>query len=130
MNHRRRHDAAGSAVPEFVLVLVVFIPLVLGIIHVGLVLHVRNTVTTAASDGARAGAPLGATPDDAARRTRELIGTAISTRYASHVTASDRVVDGVPVVAVRVEARVPALGLFGPAVTITAVGHAVEQEQP
>ena len=55
----------GSAVVDYVLVMVLLVPLVLGIIQLGLVLHVRNTLTAAASDGARAGAPLGATPDEA-----------------------------------------------------------------
>ena len=57
---RSRPSAAeherGSAVVDFVLVMVVLVPLVLGIAQVGLVLHVRNTLTAAASDGARSAA--------------------------------------------------------------------------
>ena len=40
--------------------MLILIPLVMGIVQLGLVLHVRNTLTAAASDGARAGAPYGA----------------------------------------------------------------------
>ena len=43
----------GAAVVDFVLVLVVLVPLFLGLLQVGLVLHVRNTLTAAASEGAR-----------------------------------------------------------------------------
>ena len=38
---------------DFVLVLVVVVPLFLGIVQLALVLHVRNTLTSAASEGAR-----------------------------------------------------------------------------
>ncbi len=68
----------GSAVVDFVLVMVLLVPLVLGIVQLGLVLHVRNTLTAAASDGARAGAPLGATPEDAEVRARRMITDASS----------------------------------------------------
>lgn len=48
--------SAKSVVPavvDFVLVTVILVPLVLGIMQVALVLHVRNTLTSAASEGAR-----------------------------------------------------------------------------
>ena len=60
----------GAAVVDFVLVMMLLVPLVLGIAQVGLVLHVRNTLTAAASEGARASAPLGATPADGVERAR------------------------------------------------------------
>ena len=53
MHSRPSAADRGSAVVDFVLVMVVLVPLVLGIAQVGLVLHVRNTLTAAASDGAR-----------------------------------------------------------------------------
>lgn len=125
---RRRDD--GSAVVDYVLVLMILVPLVLGIIQLGLVLHVRNTLTAAASDGARAGAPLGATPADGAARARELIRTALADRYADGVSASTTDVGGGEAVVVRVRARVPALGLFGPAVPLDVRGHAVREVAP
>ncbi|MGH3358422.1 MAG: TadE/TadG family type IV pilus assembly protein, partial [Nocardioidaceae bacterium] len=48
----------GSAVVDFCLVMVVLVPLVLGIFQVGFVLHVRNTLTSAASEAARQAATL------------------------------------------------------------------------
>lgn len=115
---------------DYVLVLLVLLPLFLGILQLGLVLHVRNTITAAASDGARAGAPLGATPADAAARTRELIGTALSSRFADDISVSDGSVAGAPTVEVRVRAEVPPLGLFGPGVPLDVTGRAVRQEEP
>ncbi len=126
----RHHDERGSAVVDYVLVLLVLLPLFLGILQLGLVLHVRNTITAAATDGARAGAPLGATPVDAVARTRELIGTALSVRFADDISVSDGSAAGVPTVEVRVRAEVPPLGLFGPGVPLDVTGRAVRQEEP
>jgi Flp pilus assembly protein TadG len=106
------------------------VPLVLGIVQVGLVLHVRNTLTAAASDGARYGASLDQTPAAGAQRTRDLIHGAIAGRYAEDVTAAGIDVDGQPGVEVRVHAEVPALGLFGPAVSLDVEGHAVDEVPP
>jgi Flp pilus assembly protein TadG len=126
----RRRDESASAVVDFVLVMVVLMPLVLGIVQVGLVLHVRNTLTAAASDGARYGASLDQAPEDGAQRTRDLIDGAIAGRYAEDVTAGGTEVDGYPGVEVRVRAEVPALGLFGPAVSLDVEGHAVDEVLP
>ena len=57
--------------------MVLLVPLVLGVAQVALVLHVRNTAAAAASEGARASAPLGATPADGAERTRSMIRAAL-----------------------------------------------------
>jgi Flp pilus assembly protein TadG len=126
----RRRDESAAAVVDFVLIMIVLIPLVLGVIQVGLVLHVRNTLTAAASDGARYGAGLDHTPDDGAQRTRDLIDDAIAGRYASDVSASATEVDGYLGVEVRVHAEVPALGLFGPAMDVDVEGHAVQEVEP
>jgi Flp pilus assembly protein TadG len=125
-----RRDESAAAVVDFVLIMILLVPLVLGIIQVGLVLHVRNTLTAAASDGARYGAGLDHSPDDGAQRTRELIDGALAARYASDVTATETDVDGAPGVEVRVLAEVPALGLFGPAVELDVEGHAVQEVVP
>lgn len=125
----RRSDR-GSAVVDFVLVLVVLLPVFLGILQLALVLHVRNTLTSAASEGARYGATADRGPADAAARTREQIRGAISSRYADHVTAHEVMVDGAPTVEVRVEATVPALGIGGPGIHLSLTGHAVEEQQP
>ncbi len=120
----------GAAVVEFVLVMVLLVPLVLGIAQVALVLHVRNTLAAAASEGARASSPLGASPADGAARTRTMIRAALDDSYADGVTSSWTTVGGLPGAEVEVRADVPALGLFGPSVPITVRGHAVRAVEP
>lgn len=125
-----RRDRRGSAVVDFVLVLVVLVPVVLGVLQVALVMHVRNTLASAASEGARYAATLDRSPADGAARTRRQIDGAISGRYADEVEARPAVVDGAPGVEVVVHATVPALGLGGPGISLTVIGHAVEEQRP
>jgi hypothetical protein len=129
VRHRGRRRQGGSAVVDFVLVLVVLLPLVLGILQLALVLFVRNTLASAASEGARAAATANRGPADGVALTRREIAGAVSGRYARDVTARRVMVDGAPGVEIVVHARIPALGLGGPAVDLTVTGHAVE-EQP
>jgi Flp pilus assembly protein TadG len=126
----RRRDERAAAVVDFVLVMVLLVPIVLGVLQVGLVLHVRNTLTAAASEGARYGATVDRGPDDAAERARSLVGQAVSGRYASDVTAREAPVAGADGVVVQVRATVPALGLFGPGVELNVKGHAVKEVLP
>jgi hypothetical protein len=117
----------GAAVVDFVLVLVVLIPLVLGIIQVGLVLLVRNTLASAASEGARLAATADRGPSDGVALTREQIDGAISGRFAQDVTVRRVMIDGAPHIEISVRAEVPALGLFGPAIELEVSGSAVEE---
>ncbi len=126
----RRRGERGSAVVDFVLVLVVLVPVFLGILQVALVLLVRNTLASAASEGARYAATLDRGPADGAARTRDQIDGAISGRFARDVSAAPTTVDGAPGVEVTVHAVVPALGIGGPGVEFTVTGHAVEEQPP
>lgn len=123
-------DDRGSAVVDFVLVLLVVVPLFLGIAQVALVLHVRNTLASAASEGARYAATYDRGPEDGAAMTRATVAGVLSSRFAADVSAAETTVDGLPGVVVRVDARVPALGLLGPAVGLSVDGHAVEEAVP
>jgi Flp pilus assembly protein TadG len=129
--HRRRRlrsrSERGAAVVDFVLVLLVLVPLFLGILQVSLVLLVRNSLSAAASEGARLAATADRDPADGAALTREQVRAAIAGRYAEDVTVRRVVVDGAPVVEVTIHARVPALGIGGPAVELDVQGHAVEE---
>ena len=125
-----RRDERGAAVVDFVLVLVVLVPLVLGILQVALVLHVRNTLASAAAEGARYAATLDRSPADGVTRTRSQIDGAVSGRFADDVSARPATVDGAPGVEVVVHATVPALGLGGPGIELTVSGHAVEEQRP
>lgn len=124
---RRVRGQRGSAVVDFVLALVVLVPLVLGILQVALVLHVRNTLTAAASEGARYAATADRPLAAGAARTRQQISDALAARFARDVAVTPDMVGGAPGVEVRVVAEVPPLGLWGPAVRLVATGHAVEE---
>jgi Flp pilus assembly protein TadG len=123
----RQRRETGAAVVDFVLVLVVLVPMFLGIVQVALVLFVRNTLTAAASEGARYAATLDHDPADGAARTRSQISGALAGRYAGDVTAHEVTLDGAPAVEVTVHVVVPALGLGGPAVSLDVAGHAIEE---
>ena len=125
----RDRGERGSAVVDFVLVLVVLVPMVLGILQLSLVLLVRNTLAAAASEGARYAATSDRGPADGAALTRRQISGAVSGRFARDVSARVVSVGGAPAVEVTVRAEVPALGLAGPAVALEVSGGAVE-EQP
>ncbi|TCJ29976.1 TadE/TadG family type IV pilus assembly protein [Nocardioides jejuensis] len=127
MRWHRSAAEDGAAVVDFVLVTVVLLPLVLGILQLALVLHVRNTLTAAASDGARLAATADRGPADGVRRTRDQIAGALSARFAREVTARPSIVDGQPGVEIRVVAVVPPLGLWGPATRLELTGHAIEE---
>ena len=119
----------GAAVVDFVLVLVVLVPLFLGILQVALTMHVRNTLAAAASEGARVAATADRAPADGVAATREQIADAIAGRYAEHVSVRRVSVDGAPGVEVTVRAEVPALGLGGPAIEVEVSGRAVEEPE-
>lgn len=117
----------GAATVDFVLATVVLLPLVLGILHVALVLHVRNTLVSAAAEGARVAATADGSLDLGVARTRRQIGTALATRFADGVTARRTMRDGLAVVEVEVVADVPPLGLWGPATHLDVSAHALRE---
>lgn len=112
------------------LVSLVLVPLVLGVLQVGLVMYVRSTLTAAAAEGARYAATLDRGPAAGEARTRQQVSTVLAGRFAAATSAAEVAVGGVPVVEVRVHAEVPPLGLWGPAVSLDVAGHAVEEPQP
>ncbi|OHV37762.1 pilus assembly protein TadE [Pseudofrankia sp. EUN1h] len=124
----RRADA-GSAIVEFVLVSTLLLFLFLGIIQVGLVLHVRNTLAANAAEGARHGANLGVDPADGGPYAQRLIAESIPGRSDTACTGAQ--IDGpgdVPLVQVTCEVRVPlSLLPFGGGVTVHVTGHAVKE---
>jgi len=117
----------GSAVVDFALVLLVLVPLFFGILQVSLVLFVRNTLASAAAEGARVAASADRDLPAGIARTREELRGVLAARYADDVRAATVMIDGVAAVEVTVSASVPALGLGGPGVRVTARGHAVQE---
>jgi len=121
-----RRDAGAAAV-EFVLVGVLLTALFLAIVQLGMDLHVRNVLVASASEGARYGANADRVPAEGADRARELIGEALSARFAGDVSAGTEVVDGAETVVVRVRAPLPVFAWYGPGGTLRVSGHALRE---
>ncbi len=127
-DHRR--SQRGSAIADFALVSVVLVPLFFGILQLALIWHVRTTLVSAASEGARYGAAFDRTAPDAQRRTSDRIDETFGSDFAADVSAFDTAVSGLPGVEVDVSAQVPVLGFWGPEITVHATGHAVKEVLP
>lgn len=119
----------GSAIVEFTLVGVLLTVLFLGLLQLGLALHVRNTLEASAAEGARYAANADRTPEDGAAVTRQLIRDSLADRFAADVTGGFDTADGLPTVYVEVRATLPVVGLLGPPRGIRVRGHALD-EQP
>lgn len=127
MTRLRRRDQRGAAVVDFVLVLIVLVPLFLGILQLALVMHVRNVLTTAASEGARVAATLERGPGDGEAAAAAMVRGSLADRYASAIVATTTSIDGQPAAVVTIRARVPALGFGGPGIDLQVSGRAVEE---
>ncbi len=125
----RSRDERGSAVVDFALVSVLVLALFLAVLQLGFALHVRNTLISCASEGARYGARADAEPGDGTARTRELVTASLSARYAADVTAGVAVVAGARVVTVRVRAPLPVFGPLGISGGLDVTGRAFEEDQ-
>ena len=98
--------------------------LLLAVVQFTLVLLVRNTVQDAAEQGARVAAFADSTLGDGETRTRQLLTASLGTRYASAVSASYTLDDGIRVVEVRVDSPLPVVGLIGFSRSLEVTGHA------
>lgn len=129
MAPRARTGERGAAVVDFVLVLLVLLPLVIGILQLALVLHVRNTLASAAAEGARHAAVAGSSAPAGEAKVKELVDGALSQDFLRTVVVRPAAVGGVPGFEAVVEADVTVLGLGGPAVHVRVAGHAVAEQQ-
>lgn len=114
----------GSAPADFVMVGALLTLLVLSVLQLGLALHVRNTISDAASEGARFAALAGGSLQDGAERTRALIGSALGNAYPVDVSARSTDWLGLPVTEIAVRAPLPVLGLVGVEHGLEVTGHA------
>ncbi|MFL6179886.1 MAG: TadE/TadG family type IV pilus assembly protein [Actinomycetes bacterium] len=122
-----RSREAGSAVVEFVLVSVLVVVLVLALVQVAFALHIRNTLVSAAGEGARFAAAANQAPEGGAEHTRALIRQSLPDEYAEDVSAGYESVAGVQTVVVTVRANLPLFGWLGPHDALTVSGHAMEE---
>ena len=86
MTRRARTGERGAAVVDFVLVLLVLLPLVLGILQLALVLHVRNTLASAAAEGARHAAVAGSSAPAGQAKVQDLVDGALSQEFVRSVS--------------------------------------------
>lgn len=122
-------DERGVAIVDFVLVLLVLLPLVLGILQLALVLHVRNTLASAAAEGARHAAVAGSSGPAGEAKVRELVDGALPAGLVSSIVVRPAPVGGAPGWEAVVEAEVGVLGLDQPGIHLEVVGQAIA-EQP
>lgn len=129
----RRGDERGAAVVEFTLVSVLLVFLFLLVMQVGLVLHARNVLVSAAQDGARFAANADRTAEDGVARTRESVAGTLGSELAGRMVITPLPADttgGLPVVGIRVSGPLPfVFAPVGP-LRITVEGHALDEGAP
>ena len=123
----------GAAVVEFTLVSVLLVFLFLLVMQIGLVLHARNVLVSAAQDGARFAANADRTPQDGVARTTASISQTLGAELASRMVVTSlppSATDGLPVVGIQVRGPLPfVFAPVGP-LSITVEGHALEEGVP
>lgn len=115
----------GSAAVEFVLVGTLVVLIGLAVVQLVLALHVRNTLTSSAYEGARYAAQADRSLTDGQQRSLEMVGQALG-GIDVEPTVSAEVHDGAEVVLVTLEAPVPLVGLWGPGTMTVAARAFVE----
>ncbi|MHB8187234.1 MAG: TadE family protein [Dermatophilaceae bacterium] len=120
---------SGSAVADFAMVSGLLSLLFLAVFQLGLALHIRNTLISCASEGARYGARADATSQDGVARASQMIRASLGDRYADNVTAMTTTVGGVQVVQIRVQAPLPVLGELGPDRVLSVQARAFVEKQ-
>lgn len=121
----------GSAVVDFVFVVVLVLTLFLGVLQFGLALHTRNVLVAAAQEGARFAANADRSEEDGVRRTREVIAEALSPRVAKEleIDAVPVVRNGIRLVEVTVQGQLPVQFLPVSPFQVTVQGHALEERR-
>ena len=123
----------GAAVVEFTLVSILLVFLFLLVMQIGLVLHARNVLVSAAQDGARFAANADRSPEDGVARTTQSISETLGSDLAARMVVTPlpaSSTDGLPVVGIQISGPLPFV--FAPAgpLRITVEGHALEEGVP
>jgi hypothetical protein len=112
-------------------VLLVFLFLL--VMQVGLVLHARNVLISAAQDGARLAANADRTPEDGVARTTTSISETLGAELAARMVVTalpGSGTAGLPVVGIRISGPLPfVFAPVGP-LRITVEGHALDEGVP
>lgn len=130
---RRRHRAGdtGAAVVDFVGVMGLLVLLFLVVLQVGITLHVRNVLVSAAQEGARHDANADVVDLGEGKAVAQAaVAQALSKKAVAQITVGDPALvpvgDGLEAVEVTITAKVP-LVMVMPDITLTVRGHALRE---
>ncbi len=116
----------GSAPLQFVVALPIFVLISVTIIQLVLVLHIKATLTEAATEGARAAALAGSSPARGVARVNAALAGDISRSAVSSVTIRPRTISGTQLLETTIQARIPIMGVLG-TVNLVVRGHALAE---
>lgn len=123
-----RDASRGSAVVEFVLVVPLVLLIFAAVCQIAFASYVRSTLIACAAEGARTGAQFDSDRGLAVRQTRAALSDSIAASAVQDVRATTARTDGIPAMAVTIEARLPLFGLLGPT-TMQVTGHALAESE-
>ncbi|PZS05218.1 MAG: pilus assembly protein TadE [Pseudonocardiales bacterium] len=129
---RWRPAERGAAVVDFVLVSILLIALLLGVVQVGVYVHVRNVLAASAAAGARYGAGANVrSPGAGAAKAADVVHLALGARVSDNTTCVGRLAagaGGTTLVRVDCSARVPVLlSWLGPLRPIQVTARSLEE---
>ncbi|MEI7453260.1 MAG: TadE/TadG family type IV pilus assembly protein [Actinomycetes bacterium] len=116
----------GNSTVDFALVAPLLVGVVLVVLQVALTLHVRSTLTAAAGEGARMAAMVGADSALGEQRAREVLVGNFASSVITQVRVQQVRESGLVLSQVTIQARLPLLGLLGPAV-LEVTGRAIQE---
>jgi len=113
-------------VVEFAVVVPLLVLLVLAVVQVGLALHVRSTLQSAAAEGARVASVSGGDPELARRRIEQSLAQSFADGVVESVSVRSVRSGGLAATEVEIRARLPLVGLLGPAALVVR-GHSLDE---
>lgn len=117
----------GSAPVEFVLVAPLVLFIFAAVLQVCLAMYVRSTLISCAAEGARAAAMADGSQVQGIARTQSALDTSLISGVVDDIQVSQQVEQGLPVMAVTIQAKLPLIGLLGPT-SMEVSGHAVRED--
>lgn len=120
---------AGAAVTDFVLLAGLVSLIFVAVLQVGYALHIRNTATAHAVEGARLAARADTTGQDGATRAEELLRSTAPGRYGTTVASDETVINGVRVSRITIDLPLPVIGPLGFPGTMSVTGLAYSEDQ-
>lgn len=117
----------GNATVDFALITPLLLMVALAVIQLTMVLYVRMTLTSAAAEGARAAALAGSSAAAGEQRARDLVAGTLAADVVEGVSVRKEMADGLSVLTVSIDARLPLLGLLGPS-ALTVSGRALAEQ--